>query len=41
MATEVQELPEKGEIVIVTITKVIDHGAYVTLDESCGKVSSF
>jgi len=36
MATETQELPEIGEIVIATITKVSDHGAYVTLDEYNG-----
>ena len=33
MSTEVQELPEQGEIVMGTITKLMDHGAYVTLDE--------
>jgi translation initiation factor 2 subunit 1 len=33
MSTEQQELPEIGEIVIATIIKISDHGAYVTLDE--------
>ncbi len=33
MSTEIQEMPEQGEIIIATITKVMDHGAYVTLDE--------
>lgn len=33
MATEVQEMPEQGEIVLATVTKVMDHGAYVSLDE--------
>ena len=26
-------MPEQGEIILATVTKVMDHGAYVTLDE--------
>ena len=33
MLSDTQELPEIGEIVIASITKISDHGAYVTLDE--------
>ena len=28
-----QEFPDEGEIVVVTVTKIGDHGAYVSLDE--------
>lgn len=33
MTTAIQELPEVGEIVVATITKIMDQGAYVSLDE--------
>ena len=33
MTTETHELPEIGELVLATIAKVGDHGAYATLDE--------
>ena len=36
MSTKTQELPEVGEIVVGTIVKIGDHGAYATLDEYDG-----
>ena len=33
MTTEVQELPEVGEVIVATVTKIMDQGAYVSLDE--------
>lgn len=32
----VEEMPEQGEIVIATVTRVMDHGAYASLDEYNG-----
>ena len=33
MSSQIEELPEQGEIVLATVSKLMDHGAYVTLDE--------
>ncbi|MDE1764353.1 MAG: S1 RNA-binding domain-containing protein [Thaumarchaeota archaeon] len=33
MSTAMQEFPEVGEIVVATVSRIMDQGAYVTLDE--------
>jgi len=33
MTTTIQDFPEVGEIIVATITRIMDQGAYVTLDE--------